>query len=390
MSSDAFSYVDGPRTLTFTDVLSDAAQLRASVPEGGSTALRGPSGLDLVTAVIGLDGHAGRVTLVPQGMEVAKTQPFDTTPVGPTEWIIYTSGSTGAPRPISHTLESLSKGVRSNDSARVWGLVYDPARLAGLAVLLQALATGSTVVDARAGTISERVSAMRDAGVTALSATPTLWRQFLQSGRTAGWNLEQVTLGGETSDQRILDALALAFPAAHVTHVFAATETGVAFAVGDGREGFPARYLEDAPRGVELEIRDGVLWVGNAASGAAGEDGFASTGDAVEIRDDRVVFAGRVSGMVNVGGTKVFPEQVERVLREHPDVADVLVTARTNALSGQILVAAIEAVGGSDNGRLPTELRKWTAQRLPRPMVPAQFTVVDELPRSQTGKVVRP
>ena len=70
--------------------------------------------------------------------------------------------------------------------------------------------------------------------------------------------------------------------------------------------------------------------------------------------------------MANVGGTKVFPEQVEGVIREHPAVADVVVTARPNALSGQILVASVEAADPADPPA-PADLRRWTAERLPRP-----------------------
>ena len=382
----SFAYVDGDTLHGFDEIQSRASELKATTTAGSTLKLLGGTTLELLEAIVGLDGHSGTVMLVPHGVQPSK---LADAPSPATRWVLFTSGSTGEPKPVAHTLASLARGVRELDGKRVWGLVYDPLRLAGLAVVLQALASGSRLVEARAGSIVDRVDALRTGGVTALSATPTLWRQILQSGRTEGWALDRITLGGEVSDQLLLDSLAAAFPAARITHVFAASETGVAFSVGDGREGFPTRYLTEPPRGIELDVRDGVLWVRSPESALAGPDGFVSTEDVIEIRDDRALFAGRLSGMANVGGTKVFPEQVERVIRQHPAVADVVVTAKKNPFSGQILVAQVEPTRGVATDTLAKDLRSWAAERLSTPMVPAQFTIVAELPRSDAGKATR-
>ena len=382
---ESFRYVDGDTVHDSATIAAEAAALAARTPAGSTVQLRGASALETIAALAGLDGHAARVELLPAGVEAepGRSEGF------PTRWVIFSSGSTGEPKPVEHELASLARAVRVEDGQRTWGLMYDPSRLAGLAVVLQALGSGSTLVEARHGSIAERVDAMRAGKVTALSATPTLWRQMLQSGRTEGWPLERITLGGEVADQRILDALAHEFPGARITHIFAASETGVAFAVGDGLEGFPVRYLETPPRGVALDVRDGILWVHSPSSSLAGPDGFASTGDVVEIRDGRVHFAGRLSGMANVGGTKVFPEQVERVLRDHPGVADVVVTAKANPFSGQVLIARVLPLDPAAGRELGVAVRRWAAERLSSPAVPAQVVIVSELASSANGKVVR-
>lgn len=195
--------------------------------------------------------------------------------------------------------------------------------MAGIQVLLQSLLAGDVLVDALGlRSLHDRLRFLAAHAVDALSATPTVWRQVLQSGVAGSLPLRQVTLGGEIADQRLLDALAGAFPDARITHVFASTETGAAFAVRDGREGFPRSYLEEAPRGIRLAVRDGVLHLHAPDVSGAGPDGFVSTGDLVEVSGDRVRFLGRASGMVDVGGVMVAPEQVEAVLRAHPDVVD--------------------------------------------------------------------
>jgi acyl-CoA synthetase (AMP-forming)/AMP-acid ligase II len=364
-----------------------AVELRDRVGRGSVYQLTNDSTEELIAAVLGLDGHCSRVELVPAGVIPIPIDPVVAEFDGTTEWVIYTSGTTGEPKAVSHTLESLSRAVRPSDGSRVWGLLYDPHRLAGLAVVLQALASESLLVESRRESIGDRVASLRAAGVTALSATPTLWRQILQTGAIEDWNLARITLGGEVSDQRLLDALASAFPQARITHIFAASETGVAFSVGDGKEGFPSSYLTTPPRGTALEIRDGILWVHSPSSSLASPDGFASTGDVVEIHGDRVTFAGRESGMVNVGGMKVYPEQVEVIIREHPSVAEAVVYSKSNPFSGNVLLAKV--ILRSPDDRAPASIRRWVAEKLPAPMVPAQVLVVNALKGSTNGKVVR-
>jgi acyl-CoA synthetase (AMP-forming)/AMP-acid ligase II len=172
--------------------------------------------------------------------------------------------------------------------------------------------------------------------------------------------------------------------------VFASTETGAAFSVRDGRAGFPLAYLSEPPRGIALEVRDGILHVHSPGASAAGPDGFASTGDIVEIVDDRVFFRGRASGVVNIGGANVWPEEVENLLRSHPSVVDAVVSATPNALVGNLLVARVVAAPDAERAGLGKELRAFVRGNAPSTHVPATVKVVDELETSAAGKAVRP
>jgi acyl-CoA synthetase (AMP-forming)/AMP-acid ligase II len=272
----------------------------------------------------------------------------------------------------------------------VWGLLYDPNRMAGMQVILQGLLSGATVVaPSLHDPLSVRIAGLVAAGVNALSATPSLWRQILQLPVSHAWPLRQITLGGEIADQRVLDALAAAFPSARIVHVFASTETGAAFSVKDGREGFPVDYLTDPPRHIRLEIREGVLHVHSPDVSAAASDGFASTGDIVEIVDDRVLFRGRSSGVVNVGGSNVWPEEVETILRTHPDVAEAVVAAKPNPMTGNVLVARVALIESADPAGASKRLRSWVRERAPRTHVPASVEVVGKVDVSTTGKLQR-
>lgn len=391
--------------LSHEDLRSDRLGLREQVPAGGVANLSCKDAGVVACALTALDGWASEVRLIPPSTDtstgavdltvVAPTPASERGPADPpadaTRWVLYTSGTTGEPKEISHTLESLTRTVvpGSGDSF-VWGLLYDPNRMAGLQVLLQAILSGAEVVaPSQLDSLTERVGQLVDEGVNAVSATPSLWRQILQLSTSRDWELRQITLGGEIADQRVLDALASRFPSARIVHVFASTETGAAFSVRDGRAGFPAHYLDDPPRGIRLEIRDEILHVFSPGVSAAGDDGFASTGDIVEIEGDRVLFRGRSTGVVNVGGANVWPEVVETILREHPDVVEAVVSSKPNPMMGNVLVARVTLGPDADPDGVPKRLRSWVRDRAPGTHVPASVTVVDELGVSATGKVTR-
>ncbi len=373
---------------------------------GRSTlALHTESAAVVLSAIASLDGVVPHIHLIPPDRDpsefgladhVVEPDPASsgspaTTSSVATSWTLYTSGTTGTPKAIVHTLDSLSRTVAPGAGTDwIWGLLYDPNRMAGLQVLLQAWRSGAAIVAAQPGaSLSERLQELVDGGVSAMSATPTLWRQILQSPISNQLNLRQITLGGEIADQPVLDALAARFPDARIVHVFAATETGAAFSVSDRRAGFPRSFLDDGYKGIKLRIVDGVLEVWSPGVDLADDDGFVSTGDCVELTDDRVYFRGRGTGVVNIGGVSVWPEQVEEILRQHPEVVEATVTSRANPMSGNILVASVRLVDDADRNGAGRRIRKWVRTRCPSYQVPASITVVDDIKISHTGKAQR-
>lgn len=324
-------------------------------------------------------------------------------PVGTqTDWVMTTSGTTGRPKLVRHSFASLTRSART-DQARgadqVWGLLYDYTRFAGLQVVLQSLLSGATLVaPSTDASLEERLRDLAAAGVTHLSATPTLWRKILMTRGCEALALRQVTLGGEIADDAVLDGLGRAWPAARVTHIFASTEAGVGFSVNDRRAGFPVGYLTDPPSGIGLRIVDGHLHVRNEQVGPAylggqgmlAEDGWVNTGDMVEIRGDRVLFKGRGSGVINVGGDKVHPEEVERAVLAHPKVRLVRVYAKANPIVGALVAADIVAeADAGDVAALRDELKAFLADRLERHQVPAFIRFVADFDMNAAGKLKR-
>jgi acyl-coenzyme A synthetase/AMP-(fatty) acid ligase len=317
--------------------------------------------------------------------------------------VLPTSGTTGTPKLVSHSLESLTRTTRVDIQRAAdcrWGLLYDYARFAGLQVVLQALLPGATLIaPSPAASLAKQVTALARGGCTHLSATPTLWRKILMTEGNEQLKLRQITLGGEIVEERVLRALRHRFPQARITHIYASTEAGVGFSVSDGHEGFPANYLAESPAGIELRVRNGKLFVRNSSvqpryvgtvDQFADDQGFVDTGDLVTLRGDRYVFLGRETGVINVGGNKVHPEEVEQVLMSHPEVWQARVSSKKNPITGSLVVA--EIVTGNDV-QDPTALRISITDlchaRLARHKVPALIRIVKELPCSATGKLAR-
>src|SRR5262249_35102228 len=155
----------------------------------------------------------------------------------------------------------------------------------------------------------------------------------------------------EIADQAILDNLAAVYPDARIGHAYASTEAGVGFEVNDGLAGFPASMLGRLPSGVDIKLEQGTLRlpstlaplrdVGHAAAALAEGGGFVDPGDIVEQRDGRCHFMGRSNGVINVGGLKVHPEEVEAVINRHPQVRMSLVRERRSPITGALVVADV-------------------------------------------------
>lgn len=335
-----------------------------------------------------------------QGLMECLHPPASRSSTHPTAWVLTTSGTTGTPKLVSHTLESLTRTTRRDSGKgrdQVWGLLYDHTRFAGLQVVLQSLLSGATlaVPDQRAP-LADQLAFLMTAGVTHLSATPTLWRKILMTPGSEALPLRQITLGGEIADDAVLTLLSRRYPDARLSHIFASTEAGVGFSVTDRRAGFPVSYVSEPPAGIGLRIVDSRLQVRNEAvypdylggQGTLATEGWVDTGDAVEIKDERVFFRGRANGVINVGGDKVHPEEVERALLSHPHVAMARVFAKSNPITGAVVAADIVPVPNAPE-TLRNDLRSYLQVRLERHMVPALIRITEPFDVNTAGKIRR-
>jgi len=416
--------IDCAQRASFASLLSARLAVHGA---GQNVLLAANSQFDSVMALVALDGAARQIVLCPPDLPDerrsiiaartatdvivtdAKLEPAGL--VSPdscvTDWILLTSGTSGVPKTVRHTFASLVAAIKPTNAPAdsvVWATFYDTRRMGGLQVLLRAFLGGHTLVLSNAQeTMAAFLARAGACGVTHMTGTPSHWRSALMSPAIGLVAPRYIRLSGEIADQAVLDALKLAFPAATLVHAYASTEAGVVFDVTDGQQGFPANFVDDLQDGYELRVVNGELhvrsvrtataYVGDGEAALLDSEGYYHTGDIVERRGDRYFFAGRRGGIINVGGAKVHPEEVEAVINRQPGVRVAQVKAKTNPIVGSIVVADVvasdpSAIASLDSLR-ETILAACRAE-LAEYKVPVIVRFVADLPLSSNGKLKRP
>jgi acyl-coenzyme A synthetase/AMP-(fatty) acid ligase len=324
-----------------------------------------------------------------------------------TEWLMLTSGTLGLPKIVGHTLEGLTGAIVANGPERgvqpVWATFYDIRRYGGLQIFLRAIISGGSLVLSEPGeALADHVARLNEKAVTHMSGTPSHWRKLLMSGAASAFSPKYVRLSGEIADQAVLDGLRQAFPSASIGHAYASTEAGVGFAVNDGLEGFPADMIGGNRDGVEMRVVDGCLqirsrraahaYVGRRAGALTDGEGFVDTGDMVELRGNRYHFVGRRGGIINIGGLKVHPEEIEAVINRNEGVRMSRVKARKSPITGAIVVADVVLAEGRDASRGDDIKKRIIADcraSLAPHKVPAMIKFVEKLDITAAGKLAR-
>jgi len=324
-----------------------------------------------------------------------------------TEWLMLTSGTSGVPKIVGHTLEGLTGAIVADSPARsgaaTWATFYDIRRYGGLQIFLRAIIGGGSMVLSSPGeTLADHIGRLQARRVTHISGTPSHWRKLLMSRAIASFTPRYVRLSGEIADQAVLDGLSAAFPAASIGHAYASTEAGVGFAVNDGRAGFPAEIIGKDRDGVEMRVKEGSLrirskrtaraYVGRRAAKLNDDEGFVDTGDMVELRGDRYYFVGRRGGIINIGGLKVHPEEIEAVINRQAEVRMSRARSRRSPITGGIVVAEVilaDDVDIGQSGEIRVRILADCRASLAPHKVPAVIKFVASLDITAAGKLAR-
>jgi acyl-coenzyme A synthetase/AMP-(fatty) acid ligase len=327
-------------------------------------------------------------------------------PSATTEWAMFTSGTSGPPKLAVHSLRGLTGAIdpSTGEDGRppIWATFYDVRRYGGLQILLRTLlGEGSLVLADPDEDISAFLTRLSRYGATHISGTPSHWRSALMSPEARSVSPRYIRLSGEIADQAVLDSLKTFYPGVPIVHAYASTEAGVGFEVNDGQEGFPASLLDSDNREVELRVRDGVLHVRsprtarrylNPSVQLLDSDGFVDTDDIVERRGDRFYFVGRRGGVINVGGLKVHPQEVEAVINRHPSVRLSKVSGRRNPITGMVVVAEVLLIPESTEqqaAKVKEEILSLCHRTLERFKVPMRIAFVPAIQLTEGGKVDR-
>lgn len=310
------------------------------------------------------------------------------------EWKLgfFTSGTTGRPKYIAHDLTVLARNVKTGDrfANNTWGFCYNPSHFAGIQVFLQAIYNKNTVIDLFHIDYSIAESSLKKYMITHLSATPTYYRSLYPVLHDTYPNIERITFGGEMFDSQIAEQLMQFVPNAKVTNVYASTELGSILAGKGNTLKIPAEFSD------RIKIsEDGELEVHKSLMGmeVTEDDSWFKTGDLVVQKPDGTLeFVSRKSEMINTGGYKVNPHEVESVILEVLDVNDVIVYGRENKITGKLIAADIKLNGDVSKAReaeIENEIIQYMQSKLQPWKIPRVIKFVSEMDRTRTCKKVR-
>jgi O-succinylbenzoic acid--CoA ligase len=225
----------------------------------------------------------------------------------------------------------------------------------------------------------ERVKRTLEAGdVTLASIVPTMLVRLRDAGLRQAPNLRAIVLGGGPIPAGLLEwADDAGIP---VTPVYGMTETCSQVVAGSPGRPMKGVELEIGPAG-EILVRGPMV-----AASELSADGWLHTGDLGRLDGDgQLHVEGRLKELIVTGGENVAPLEVEQALLTHPAVADAAVTGRPDEEWGEAIVAYVVLREPAD----PEELRAWCGERLARYKVPKRVELVEALPRSPGGKLLR-
>lgn len=302
---------------------------------------------------------------------------------------LFTSGTTGQPKKIKHSLQNLLRNIKINENQKnlVWGFAYNPTHMAGLQVFLQAIVNGNSLVNIFNNSRVEIFEKIKKYSITNISATPTFYRLLLPIEETYP-TVKRITLGGEKSDEKLLDNIQKLFPEAKINNVYASTEAGAIFSAH--REFFKIKsHLENLIKVVENE-----LYLHQSLLGKSDEldeiKDFYATGDLIEWIDENqkiFKFVSRKNEHINVGGYKVNPNEVEEVLLQNSKIKNAKVFGKPNAILGNILSAEIVVF---ENQELEeAEIRNYLEDKLQNYKIPRRISFVEEIGLTRTGKKLK-
>jgi acyl-CoA synthetase (AMP-forming)/AMP-acid ligase II len=298
---------------------------------------------------------------------------------------LFTSGTTGLPKKVVHSFASITRGCKISEEYKnqVWGWAYNPTHMAGIQVFFQALLNKNKLVMLFNRSREIVLSTLAEEKITHLSATPTFFRMLLPL-ETAFNEVKNITFGGEKMDKNLIDKLKINFPNALFRNVYASTEAGSLFS-SQGEYFKINERLKHFIKFVENEIYLHKSLLGQSDSLTLEGDWY-KTGDLVEFMDEKnelFRFLSRKNEMINVGGYKVNPNEVEEILNSHPNIIMSRVFGKKNAVVGNLIVAEVVSNSVSLSEK---EIRDFLQDKLQAFKVPRIITFVDKIELTRSGK----
>ena len=311
--------------------------------------------------------------------------------------ILFSSGSTGKPKAMIHNLDTLIdsfKDKKEKSMNMLVFLMFD--HIGGLNTVFNALFMGACLIIPKikdAKTICELIEKYK---IMVLPSSPTFLNLILISQEYKNYDLSSlrmITYGTETMPQSLLLKLKEVFPKVKFLQTFGTSETGISTTSSKSSNSLFMK-LEDING--EYKIVENELWLRsktqvlgylNASMDSFTSDGWFKTGDLVEVDGEYIKIIGRAKEVINVGGQKVLPSEIESIILEMEEISDCMVYAEQNAITGQTVVCDVVLHEPKEN--IKKIIRLFCKDKLDAFKIPTKVNVVEKTNFSERFKKIR-
>lgn len=311
--------------------------------------------------------------------------------------ILFSSGSTGKPKAILHNLNTLTEKfceVKRSFRSLIF-LLFD--HIGGINTLFSIISSGGTLVVSPSRKPENILSWIEKYNVELLPTSPTFLNLVLISESYKNHDcssLELITYGTEPMPQSLLKRLKEIFPEVKFKQTYGVSEIGILSTKSESSESL---WMKFGGKGFKTKIVKGILMIKSKSSMAGylnapnpfTEDGWFFTGDEVEVKGDYYRIIGRDTDIINVGGEKVFPSEVESVLLEIDNIEDAIVYGTKNPLIGEMVVMEVNLKKEETLIDLKKKIYKYCQDKLEKYKIPAKILIKNENLYSKRFKKIR-
>ncbi|MFW2525517.1 ANL family adenylate-forming protein [Aliarcobacter butzleri] len=312
--------------------------------------------------------------------------------------ILFSSGSTGKPKAMVHNFDNLInsyKDKKEKSLNMIIFLMFD--HIGGLNTLLNILSIGSTMIIPENRNPDDICKLIQDYKITVLPSSPTFLNLILMSNSHNKYDLsslKMITYGTETMPDSLLNRLKDIFPKVKFLQTFGTSETGIANTKSKASN---STFMKIEDLDLEYKIVENELWLKsktqilgylNSSMDSFTKDGWFKTGDLVEtLDDDYLKIIGRNKEVINVGGQKVLPSEVESIILSMNEIDDCMVYGEKNIITGETVVCDVVCKNEIQN--IKVLIRKFCKDKLDNYKIPTKVNIVDKTNFTHRFKKIR-
>ena len=311
--------------------------------------------------------------------------------------VLFSSGSTGKSKAAVHDFVPLLEKFRITRARlrSISFLLFD--HIGGINTMLYMLSNTGCLITVEDRRPTAVLKAVQDHRVELLPATPTFLNLLLISEADRDFDLsslQMVTYGTEPMPETTLKSLHARLPNVRLVQTYGLSEIGIMRSKSKSSDSI---WVKLGGEGFETRVVDGILHV-KAASAMLGylnapspftADGWFDTQDRVEVEGEYFRILGRDSELINVGGQKVYPAEVESIIQVLDNVAEVTVFGEPHPITGNIVCARVSTIEPTDDKALRKAIRQACREQLESFKVPVKIEVTQERQYSERFKKIR-